>query len=134
MNITLENFIRTYLGVAGVGDTTENLGQCVGLIEKWLDINNLPHIWGNAVDLLNNAPLSVYKIVRNQPTNMPSGGNIVCWDATWGGGNGHCAIVLAANVNQLAVLEQNNPNGSPPLVATHGYTGVAGWIILPAKG
>lgn len=128
---SLSEFIGKYLGVPNVGDTPGNKGQCVGLIEVWLDLNKRPHIAGNAVDLMANADLGTYAIVKNGPLNVPSPGDIVCWDGTWGGGFGHTAIVVAANTMHLAVFEQNDPDGSPPVVATHGYKGVQGWIVLP---
>lgn len=133
MNAQLELFISAYIGVGKVGDTEANLGQCVGLVEKWLDQCGFPHIYGNAKDLLANADLTIYRTIRNLPTNAPAGGNIVCWDQSWGGGFGHTAVVLAANARFLVVFEQNNPDGNPPVVATHGYTGVLGWIVLPSK-
>jgi hypothetical protein len=37
-------------------------------------------------------------------------------------------VVLAANAAQVVMFEQNDPDGSPPIVATHDYSGVAGWI------
>jgi surface antigen len=124
----LLDFVQEYLGVANTGDNAPNAGQCVGLIEVWLDKNLKPHVWGNAVDLMANAPLTSYKVTPNGPTNFPAAGNILCWGSSWGGGDGHCAVVLAANAAQVVVFEQNDPDGSPPIVATHDYSGVAGWI------
>jgi surface antigen len=128
--IDLAKFIGQYLGVANTGENPVNRGQCVGLIEVWLTANKKPHIPGNAVDLLANADLKVYKKFGNTPTNIPLVGAVVCWNATWGGGYGHTAVVVAANVNQLVVFEQNDPTGAPPVVATHNYNGVAGWLTF----
>jgi hypothetical protein len=128
--VDLATFIGKYLGRANTGDTPQNRGQCVGLIEAWLDENHKPHIWGNADELLANADLKVYKRVTNIPTNHPPPGAVVCWGNTWGGGAGHTAIVVAANVNALVVFEQNDPTGSPPVVATHNYNGVQGWLTF----
>lgn len=124
----LTSFVNQYLGVADTGDTPENKGQCVGLVEAWLDTNKKPHIQGNAVDLLKNADVHTYRVFHNSPSNFPPSGAIVCWSAAWGNGYGHTAIVIAANMMHLAVFEQNNPTGSPPVVATHGYEDVLGWI------
>lgn len=126
--IDLVAFIQGYIGVPNTGDTAGNLGQCVGLVEKWLDANGKPHIWGNAVDLPKNAAHPPYTYTANGPSNYPPPGAIVCWDASWGAGAGHTAIVVLATPMHLVVFEQNDPDGSPPLVATHGYTGVQGWI------
>jgi hypothetical protein len=126
----LATFVAQYLGKGGTGDTAQNKGQCVGLIEVWLDANKKPHIWGNAADLLANADVKAYKRVMNIPTNAPPPGAVVCWNSTWGDGAGHTAIVVAANPHALVVFEQNDPIGSPPVVATHNYTGVVGWLVL----
>ena len=128
--VDLAKFISTYLGLANTGDNPVNKGQCVGLIEVWLDANLKPHIWGNAKDLLANAPALGYMMTENGPDNAPPPGAIVCWDASWGGGDGHTAIVVAANSERLVVFEQNDPDGSAPIVATHDYNGVLGWITF----
>ena len=126
--VDLATFIRAYLGAANTGDTPGNMGECVGLVEKWVDANAKPHIPGNARDLLGMADHKAYKATLNLPGNYPPPGAIVCWGSTWGGGFGHCAIVVASNVMHLAVFEQNNPEGAAPVVATHGYAGVTGWL------
>ena len=130
MDVALVAFLEAYLGVANTGNTAGNKGQCVGLVEVWLDYNKKPHIDGNAVDLLNNAQPAAYNVTRNGPNNFPPPGAVVCWDGTWGGGYGHTAIVVAANPMELVVFEQNDPTGNPPMVATHSYGGVAGWITF----
>lgn len=132
MKADLLSFIQQYLGQGGLGNTPDNKGQCVGLVELWLAANGHPNIWGNAVQLLDNAPEPPYQVLRNTPDNFPSLGDIVCWDGTWGAGNGHTAVVIAANVMHLAVFEQNDPVGAGATVMTHDYSGVAGWIVLPA--
>ena len=128
--IELAPFISQYLGKSGTGDTPQNRGQFVGLVEVWLDANKKPHIWGNADQLLANADPKSYKRTNNIPTNNPPPGAIVCWDGTWGGGAGHTAIVVASNVNLLVVFEQNDPDGSAPVVATHNYGGIQGWLTF----
>ena len=128
--VDLAKFISQYLGKANTGENSVNKGQCVGLIEVWLTANGKPHIPGNAVDLLANADPKVYKKTVNIPTNVPPPGAIVCWNGTWGGGYGHTAVVVAANVLQLVVFEQNDPDGAPPTVATHPYSGIQGWITF----
>lgn len=119
---TLEQFVTTNLGQR-VGD-----GQCVALIEAWLDALGKPRIGGNAKDLLDIAPTASYAIFRNNPTNFPMAGDIVVWDGSWGAGYGHTGVVCYANVMHLVVFEQNDPYGSGCLVATHDYSGVAGWL------
>lgn len=128
--INLATFISQYLGKANTGENPVNKGQCVGLIEVWLTANGKPHIPGNAVDLIANADPKFYRKVVNIPTNVPPPGAIVCWNGTWGGGYGHTAVVVAANVLQLVVFEQNDPFSAPPVVATHSYNGIQGWITF----
>lgn len=124
------SFIETHLGVAGSGDNPTNKGQCVGLIELWVDKYKLPHIWGNAVDLLREADPAHYTVVTNGPDNYPPSGAILVWGSSWGGGYGHTAVVVCATSMHVVTFEQNDPEGAPPLVATHTYDGVIGWIIL----
>jgi len=130
MDQALIQFILTYLGKAGTGTNAANKGQCVGLVEEWVALHNHPWIPGNAVDLLNMADPKHYKRINNGPTNYPSPGDIVCWDGSWGAGYGHTAVVVAAGPMQLVVFEQNDPEGAAPLVATHSYGGVAGWLVM----
>lgn len=126
--IDLAQFIAKYLGQRRVGDTLVNEGQCVGLVEKWLNANGKAHIWGNAVDLLQNARTAPFIVTFNTPLNAPKPGTIVCWDKTWGSGAGHTAVVVAANTSKLVVFEQNDPVDAGCLVATHDYGHVVGWI------
>jgi hypothetical protein len=132
MHEKLLAFIAQYLGKVGTGTTVQNKGQCVGLVEAWLAALGLGPIWGNAIDLLTNADLSRFTMVHNTPDNYPPAGAIVTWGASFGGGWGHTAVVLAATSKWLAVFEENNPTGDPPVVATHQYTGVQGWLIVKA--
>lgn len=129
MEAKLLQFLGKYYGVPNTGDTPENKGQCVGLIEVWLDGFGLKHIWGNADQLMANADLRLYKVVQNLPTNYPPAGAIICWNSTWGMGAGHTAVVLAADVNHVVVFEQNDPIGFAPSVGRHDYSGVMGWIV-----
>jgi surface antigen len=126
--IDVPTFIRIFLGARGTGTTVGNTGECVGLVEKWLQHNGKPSIPGNAKDLIANADPKAFKVTANLPSNYPPPGAVVCWDSSWGAGYGHTAIVVASNVNQLAVFEQNDPLGAAPLVATHSYAGVSGWL------
>ena len=121
----LLDFVGRWLAVPGVGNTTVNRGQCVGLVEVWLDNLGHPHVWGNALSLLDAAGSS-YTRILNTPSNYPEPGDVVVWDGVWGGGYGHCAVVLAANTVAIVVFEQHDPG--PPTVATHDYSHVLGWL------
>ena len=122
-------WVAKTLDQPNTGDNPINRGQCVGLVEAWLDLLGKPHIPGNAKDLLSNSQgLDAYKQTINAPVNYPQAGDIIVWGPTWGAGYGHTAVVLAANINHVVVFEQNDPAGSPPIVGTHDYSGVLGWI------
>jgi surface antigen len=125
---TLAQFVSLYLGEENVGDTVLNIGQCTGLCSVWLDNLGIAHVWGDAKDWLETGSSQGYTVVHNTPTNKPTPGDVVVWDATWGSGYGHVAIAVASNLRYLAVFEQNDPVNSPPVVATHGYSGVIGWL------
>jgi hypothetical protein len=124
----LAAFIREFTGLVGVGDTEGNRGQCVGLAECWIDQLKLPHVWGNAKDLLDNAPTGSYTVIRNKPTNFPAPGDIVVWGPTWGEGFGHTGIAVTGGVMQFDAFEQNDPEDSPPHLKKYGYDGVLGWL------
>ena len=126
--LRLQGFIRTYTGKSRVGDTAANRGQCVGLIEVWLDSLRLAHIWGNAADLLANADPSFYKKVRNIPTNFPVPGDIVVFGPSWGGGFGHTGICVTGEILSMALFQQNDPDGSTPHLKVYAYDGVLGWL------
>lgn len=109
----IQDFINTYVGQGNVGNTDGNRGQCVGLVEVWLENLGLPIIWGNACDLANNAPRSLYDIIPNSATYVPPVGAIGCLPAGWGGSPvGHTFLVApGTDVNTLVVFEQNDRIG-----------------------
>jgi hypothetical protein len=136
----LQDFIAKHTGVKNVGDTDQNRGECVGLSEVWLDTVAYPHIWGNAIDLLNNADPAFYTVTINTPFNFPKAGDIIVFGQPYGPYqdsktnttfyDGHTGIVVDADVNSVTVFEQNNPVGSAPRIVKHTYGSVKGWISL----
>lgn len=137
MEAELQTFIETKTGKSNVGDTKENIGECVGLIEVWLDTLHLPHIWGNAIDLLDNADPNVYEVILNTTTNFPVACDIIVFKKPFGQYTdtdgtikylGHTGVVVAADVNSVTVFEQNNPEGSTPRTVVHSYNSVKGWL------
>ena len=124
----LAAFMREFTGLVGVGDTDGNRGQCVGLVEEWIDQLKLPHVWGNAAELPANAPKGSYTFIANKPTNFPSPGDIVIWGTTWGGGFGHTGVAVTGGVMQMDVFQQNDPDGSSPHLKKYTYDGVIGWL------
>lgn len=106
-----------------VGNTKDNLGECVGLVEVWFDVELSPHVWGNAKDLYANAGAGYIK-----GTTWPApAGSAACFDGSWGGGVGHVMLSLGNGW----VVEQNNPTGSTPHKAFYGPQprGYIGWIL-----
>lgn len=148
MEEKVKQFVAEYTGVAGVGDTPQNIGECVGLVEKFLDFLGLPHVWGNANQLLQNADPKSYQIVYNDPNNLnqyPPVGAIISLGKPYGpfkntdgtiSYNGHTGIIIAATGLNFRMFAQNNPDGSTPHLEDHpeGYGAVVGWLvpILPA--
>ena len=134
--LSLSAFIAKYTGMKNVGDTPENIGECVGLIEVYNDeCFRYPHIWGNAKDLLADADPKFFDVEYNDITNLtqvPPVGAIMVWDGTWGGGKGHTGILVTAipNSTVFTSFEQNNPAGHAPEINMHvNYVGVLGWLI-----
>lgn len=131
--MTLVEFIKQYYDVPNTGDTPQNQGQCVGLVEQWIDSLSLPHVWGNAKDLLANADPNSYDIVYNTPDGVPSYGDIFCFGSNYGGGVGHTGIVVAASQNIVTLFEQNDGlNGGTPQFKTYTYgtseNDALGWL------
>jgi hypothetical protein len=135
---SLDAFIAQYFNKPDVGDTDGNKGQCVGLIECWIDALGLPHIWGNAKDLLTAADTTKFDVIHNDPKNLnqfPAPGDIMVWDATWGAGNGHTGVIVIADGHSFACFEQNFPTGHKPQIHTHDdYKGVLGWLRPKTQG
>lgn len=111
--MTIQEFINQYINHTNVGDTDKNRGQCVGLVEVWLDTIGAPHIWGNACDLANNADRNAYVVTPNTPTYVPQPGDIGVLPAGWeGSAVGHTFIVApGTTVERLVAFEQNDRLG-----------------------
>ena len=128
--LTLKEFIKKYTGVL-CGTTKENHGQCTGVIHLWRENLGLKVFWGHARDLYKNAPTSDWTKIPNSPKVYPVAGDVMCWDATTGGGWGHVAVVTESNADEdsFTVFEQNNPFGSPPKITKYKkWNGVIGWL------
>lgn len=120
----LNDFINQYTGKKDVGDTPQNIRECVGLVETWFDTLLEPHVWGNAKDLYANAGAG-YTKGTSWPAPADSAGVM---DGSWGDGAGHTWISLGDG----RVFEQNNPVGSTPHVSNYGSArpkGYIGWIL-----
>lgn len=129
--LSLKEFIKKYNGIPNVGNTDANKGECVGLAMLWVENLSLSHIWGHAKDIYNNALSKEYKKIKNSPNVYPLAGDIICWNATTGGGYGHIAVVTESDPKNdtFTVFEQNNPYKSPPKITKYtNWNGVIGWL------
>src|SRR5258708_4952118 len=130
--MTLFAFIKQYFDQSQTGNTSENKGQCVGLVSVWMDSLDIAHEFGNAKDLLNNADTTIFDVIYNTPISFPLAGDIMVWGSDWGEGFGHTGVIIAADVNIFCTFEQNNPSGHTPQLITHTYDtnphGTLGWL------
>lgn len=128
--LTLNDFITTYTGKI-TGDTSENTGECVGLVEVWSDNLDQVHVWGNAIDLYSNAPGSDYLKGTGWPAPL---GAIVTFGVPYGQlPNGSYAGHTGISLGDDRIFQQNNPDGSTPHVSDYGPVTPKGYIgyILP---
>lgn len=111
--MTIQDFIDQHPDQKNVGDTSGNIGQCVGLVEVWFDTMNLSHVWGNACDMPANADPNVFDVVNNSPTYLPPIGSAVVWPKGFGGSDvGHVALIApGTTLDQMAVFEANDTIG-----------------------
>ena len=139
--MNLSDFIAKYKGLGGVGDTEANKGQCVGLVEVWLDNLGLPHLWGNAIDLPKNINPNFYRYILNDltiPSLIPSPGDLIIYKANNAlfetGPFGHVSICISSTDTTFTDFNQNA--GTTPAqrvcrVIDHprgSYVGILGWI------
>lgn len=127
----LIGLLKKFFNIPNVGDTTENKGECVGLVMTYTDSLGLPHTWGHAKDLLKNADPNQFAITYNNLNDInqfPVSGSIMVWGDTWGKGYGHTGVVIFADGKLFSTLEQNNPVGHAPQTIMHDYKGVIGWF------
>lgn len=132
---TVQDLIDQYNGHI-FGITGPDQGQCTAVPHAWEEMLGLAIVYGNAKDTYDNASADVYVKTLNTPDNFPDPGAIIVWDGTWGGGYGHTAVVVSANVNTFDCLEQNDGDGGITHVGRHDYAHITGWfyprLLLPA--
>ncbi len=128
--MTFKQFLDTYNGQSGVGNTNENKGQCVGLVAVYIDSLTLPHIWGDAKDLFANADEKFFDKVLNTLEAIPQQGDIIVWSSAFNGTVGHTGIATGtADLKTFEVFEQNDPLGSNSHLKTYpNYKFVIGWL------
>jgi len=122
------------------------LGECVALVQKYanevLGVSGAPAFPVPAAkDMVNSRP-DAFTWVANTPTGVPPYGSIVVFNGRVGGGYGHTGVAIeGSDVNQVRIIQQNDPFGSGVSIKTYPYTNVAGWLVpktnnagTPAQG
>mgnify|MGYP001562056482 CR=1 FL=1 len=130
--MNFKNFLEKYNGAKNVGNTTQNMGQCVGLVAKWVDNLNAPHIWGDAYQLFVNADENYFEKIFNTPDAIPQEGDIIVWPLKFNGTAGHTGIAMSGcTIDVLKCFEQNDPLGSAcheKDYSGNAYLMVTGWL------
>jgi hypothetical protein len=79
--------------------------QCVELVMRHFKINWNLSWWGNAKDLLNNAPRAQVDVFTNgNGVHSPVPGDMIVWP---NGGYGHVALVTSVHAGGIDIIEQN---------------------------
>lgn len=132
--MTLDQFIKKYEGKTVGYPHGSYTGECLSLV-KWyikevFNINPPPSgcnaarcYWSKFPDPLG----AVFKKVPNTPDLVPKRGWIAVWNGNTGGGYGHIAIVLDADVNQFTSFDQNY-YGRHAHKQKHNYNNVYGFL------
>jgi len=134
MEQKLKDFINKFINKGGVGNTPQNKGQCVGLVNVWVSELGLDHIWGNAKDLWKNYNPKQFDFILNTPDAYPLAGDIVVWNEKMGGGYGHTAIATGVHKTEgkstdwFEAFSQNDPFGSLCVLKKYSYNNVIGFI------
>jgi len=134
MEQKLKDFINKWINKGGVGNTPQNKGQCVGLVNVWVSELGLDHIWGNAKDLWKNYNPKQFDFVLNTADAYPLAGDIVVWNEKMGGGYGHTAVATGVHKTEgkstdwFEAFSQNDPTGSPCILKKYSYNNVIGFI------
>lgn len=131
--MTLNEFRDKYLKLGKVeyhsyGNTA--YFQCTDLANQYIvEVLGLTPIIGtNASDFLSKAKTDEFKVIKNTPTGVPQAGDVIVWNNKVGGGAGHVAIVLEADVNTFKSLDQNWSKVERITIETHNYNNVSGWL------
>lgn len=128
--MTFDEFIKKHEGeFLEVAGSANAKNQCVDLANGYIrDVLNLPIIeWTNAKDFPERAGDS-YEFIKNTPEFIPERGDIVVWNGRVGGGAGHIAVIIEADINKFKSFDQNWPTGTPCHVQEHSYSNVKGFL------
>lgn len=127
--MTFSQFLNEYNGKRNVGNTTQNKGECVGLVAVWVDVLGLSHIWGHAMDLFANADEKFFTKILNTIDALPEAGDIVVFSKKYNGTFGHTGIATkTGEQTTFECFQQNDPLGSNCHLKTYKYDNVIGWL------
>lgn len=129
--MTTQEFVNKWLGVKCDFDKAYGY-QCVDLFRQFvkevLGYPQSPSVVG-AADLWDSYLPDFYERIPNKEDNHPVMGDIVIFNKRMGGGFGHVAIVVEADVNSLTVFEQDGAVQTAPKLKTYNtYYNVIGWL------
>ena len=134
--MTSLDIAKKYLGKMWIGTNTGDKGQCVGLFNQvnleFLGVNYPIQMAATAFQILSarNTRPDLVEQIKNDPKNpnqLPSVGDWVIWNTTWGNGAGHIACVEVVSATGFTSIEQNfTPNKVTR--QQHSWTNVVGWV------
>jgi len=131
--VTISQWFPTVAG-RRVNSAGGILGECVALVQKYanevLGVSGAPVFpVGSAKDMVGSRP-DAFTWVPNTPSGVPPYGSIVVFNGRVGGGYGHTGVAIeGSDVNQVRVIQQNDPYGSGASIKTYPYTNVSGWLV-----
>ena len=123
-------YTGTGTGCAGQGGIAGGLQyQCVELVMRHFKRKWNLRWYGNAKDLLRNAPRDTVDVIENgDRAHPPVPGDLLVWEnGSWG----HTALVTAVTSSYVDIIEQNvNGNGKARLPFSNGRIGSrwSGWV------
>lgn len=130
------NISQWYPTVAGrrVNSAGGILGECVALVQKYA--NEVLGVGGAPVfpvpyakDMAGSRP-DAFTWIPNTPTGVPPYGSIVVFNGRMGGGYGHTGVAIeGCDLNQVRVIQQNDPTGTGVSIKVYPYTNVSGWLV-----
>jgi TolA-binding protein len=124
-----DEFINKYVGKYLDYDKAYG-NQCKDVFSAFNSevVKNTKYIFGNAIELWNSIPQSIYDRIDNTPAAVPEQGDVIIWGKGIGQ-YGHCAIATGnGDVNSFESLDQNYPAGDPCHKQQHNYSAVLGWF------
>ena len=131
--MTITDFFQQYHDQSNLGNTPENKGQCVGLVELWIRANDLPQIWGNAADIIFNADPKDYNREYAPLIHPVNPGDIVFWNRNLGNGFGHCGIFYSQTGTGFISFDQNWLNDHKAILVNHLWTNILGVLSFKNK-